>query len=162
VIFAIILQGVGFACLFVPLTTTALASVPRHLLPDATGLNGLFRSVGGSIGLAVFASLIAVYTQEARSSIVAHLSPTDPETQARIALLERALMSRGLDAVSAHAGALRALSGEVQRQAAALAFDKLFLLAGVLFLAVLPLLALLKVVRAPAAAGVPKIEPAHE
>ena len=153
VIFAIMLQGIGFACLFVPLTTTALASIPRHLMPDATGLNGLFRQIGGSIGLAVFASLISVYTQDARSALVAHLNPTSVETQTRISMIERALSAKGLDPVSAHDAALRALSGEVQRQAAAMAFDKLFLLAGLLFLTVLPLLALLKVVRAPAPAA---------
>jgi DHA2 family multidrug resistance protein len=147
VVFAIMIQGVGFACLFVPLTTTALSSIPRHLLPDATGLNALFRQIGGSVGLAVFASLISTYTMDARSSIVAHLAPTRPELQERVAMMAKAFAARGLDPGSAHTAALAALSGQVQRQAAALAFDKLFLLAGIVFLAVLPLLAFLKVNR---------------
>jgi hypothetical protein len=84
---------------------------------------------------------------QARSSIVAHLAPTRPELQERIAMMARALIARGVDAASANSAALAALSGQVQRQAATLAFDKLFLLAGIVFLIVLPLLAFLKVPR---------------
>jgi DHA2 family multidrug resistance protein len=147
VVFAIMIQGVGFACLFVPLTTTALSQIPRHLLPDATGLNALFRQIGGSVGLAVFASLISTYTMGARSSIIAHLARTRPELQERVAMMAKTFAARGLDPASANAASLAALSGQVQRQAAALAFDKLFLLAGIVFLVVLPLLVFLKVNR---------------
>jgi DHA2 family multidrug resistance protein len=147
VIMAIAVQGVGFACLFVPLNTTALASIPRHLMADATGLNSLLRQIGGSIGLAIFATLIGVYTVDARASLAAQLSPTRPEVQTRLAALSRSFAQHGMDAASAQAAAVRALAGSVYRQAATLAFDKLFLLAGILFLFVLPLLFFLKVVR---------------
>src|SRR5437762_8572250 len=45
----LIIQGVAFSCLFIPLTTIALSSIPRHRLSDATGLNSLLRQTGGSI-----------------------------------------------------------------------------------------------------------------
>ncbi len=41
VVAAIMLQGFGFASLFVPLTTVALAQHPALPLTDATGLNSL-------------------------------------------------------------------------------------------------------------------------
>jgi DHA2 family multidrug resistance protein len=59
-----------------------------------------------------------------------------------------------MDAASAHAAAVRALAGIVSRQAGTLAFDKLFLLAGILFLLVLPLLIWLKVAREPSSPAV--------
>ncbi|HEX7481600.1 MAG TPA: DHA2 family efflux MFS transporter permease subunit [Polyangiales bacterium] len=149
----IAIQGIGFACLFVPLTTTALASIPRHLMPDATGLNSLFRQIGGSIGLAVFATLLGRYTVQARASVAAQLVPTRPEVLARLSALQHGFMSRGMDAHTAHLQALGALSGTVARQAGNLAFDRLFLLAGIAFLVVLPLLLFLKVVRTAAPAG---------
>ncbi|MFI5307221.1 MAG: DHA2 family efflux MFS transporter permease subunit [Polyangiales bacterium] len=145
----IAIQGIGFACLFVPLTTTALSAIPRHLLADATGLNSLFRQVGGSIGLAIFATLLGVYTVDARASIGAHVVITRPEVQARLADLQHGLMARGVDAYTAHARALQALAGGVARQASNLAFDRAFLAAGFAFLLVLPLLTFLKVVRSP-------------
>ena len=49
VVSALAIQGIGFACLFVPLTTVALANIPRHQLSDATGLNSLLRQIGGEI-----------------------------------------------------------------------------------------------------------------
>jgi DHA2 family multidrug resistance protein len=144
---AIAIQGVGFACLFVPLTTTALASIPRHLMADATGLNSLLRQVGGSIGLAAFATLLARFSVVAKAGVTAHLDPTRPEVTARVQQMSAGLISRGYDAVSAQATSLRMLAGSVQRQAMVLAFDRVFLLAGLLFLLVLPMLLFLKTVR---------------
>lgn len=149
VVAAIVIQGLGFSCLFVPLTTTALASIPRHLLPDATGLNALMRQVGGSIGLAVFATLLGDEMTRARGALLPHLSETSPIAQDRIARLEQGFIQRGMDAVSAHAAALKALAGSVAREASMLAFEHIFMLAGLLFLLVLPLLLFLKVVRTP-------------
>jgi len=37
----LVLQGIAFSCLFIPLTTVALTYIPRHNLADATGLNSL-------------------------------------------------------------------------------------------------------------------------
>ena len=59
-------------------------------------------------------------------------------------MIERALVARGYDAWSAKMAAGRALAGTVARQAMVLTFDKLFLLSGILFLLVLPLLFFLK------------------
>ena len=146
VVGAILIQGVGFSCLFVPLTTTALARIPIQQMTDATGLNSLFRQIGGSVGLAIFATLLGTYATDARASLSAHLSPTRPEVFGRVAAVQHALMGRGLDAVSAHTASVGALFGSVMRQAMVLSFDKLFLLAGLLFLLVLPLLFFLKTV----------------
>jgi hypothetical protein len=52
IVAVLVIQGVAFACLFIPLTTVALAKVPRNRLADATGLNSLIRQIGGSLGLA--------------------------------------------------------------------------------------------------------------
>jgi len=147
VIAAISVQGLGFAFLFVPLNTAALAAIPRHLLPDATGLNALVRQIGGSAGLAIFATLLGVYTIDARASLRAHLSPERFELQQRLHVVGRSLVQHGAPSGFGESAALHALAAEMQRQAATIAFDKLFLLAGVTFLCVLPLLAFLKVVR---------------
>jgi len=151
VVSALMMQGVGFAMLFIPLTTTALASIPRHRMADATGLNSLSRQVGGSLGLAIFASLLGTRSVEAHDALLAHLSPTNPIVQQRMQGIESRL-AHTMDAASAHETALRALSGLVHRQAAVIAFENLFLLAGLSFLFVLPLLSLLRVVRVPVAA----------
>ncbi|HUL60151.1 MAG TPA: DHA2 family efflux MFS transporter permease subunit [Anaeromyxobacteraceae bacterium] len=143
----IMLQGVGFSFLFVPLTTAALSNVPRARLADATGLNSLLRQVGASMGLAVFATLLDRYGQVARAGIVPHLAADRPEVQARLAQLAAGFRGRGFDAVGARDAALRALDGIVTRQAMVISFEKVLMLTGFLFLAVLPLLYFLKVNR---------------
>ncbi|MEY2936766.1 MAG: hypothetical protein RL033_7515 [Pseudomonadota bacterium] len=147
VVLVLILQGVAFSCLFIPLTTVALANIPRHNLADATGLNSLLRQIGGSIGLAAFASLIPRFDQAARSGLVAHLGVTRPEVAARLARISGFLQGRGYSADQAQQAAGRMLGGLVQRQATVLSFEKLFLLAGIIFLFVLPLLFFLKAPR---------------
>jgi DHA2 family multidrug resistance protein len=140
----LILQGVAFSCLWVPLTTVALSSIARTKIADATGLNSLFRQVGGSIGLAAFATLINRFATQARTGIGAHLVAGRPEVMQRFGAVQRALQSHGLDPSSAAEAARRALGGVVMQQSMVLTFEKLFLLAGICFLLVLPLLLFLK------------------
>jgi DHA2 family multidrug resistance protein len=141
---AIMVQGIGFSCLFVPLTTMALANIERHKLADATGLNSLLRQIGGSIGLAIFATLLSRYGTIAGAAVSAHVTELRPEVATRVAMTQAGLMQRGMDAASAHTASTLSLYGTVMRQATVLSFEKLFLLAGVLFLGVLPLLLFLK------------------
>jgi len=125
VVNVLIIQGIAFSCLFIPLTTLALSSIPRHRLADATGLNSLLRQVGGSIGLAIFATLLTRSTTQARADMLRHIAPGN------LALAVTKLPLRMIDLV-------------VRQQAMVLAFEKLFYLAGISFLAVLPLVFLLR------------------
>ncbi len=147
IVSAVAVQGGGFAFLFVPLATAALSAVPRARLSDATGLNSLLRQVGGSMGVAVFATLLSRYGAVARHAVVAHLTPVRAEVMERLAGLQAFFASRGQDAASARTSALQALAGTAQQQAMVLAFERVFHLAGIVFLMVLPLLLFLKVNR---------------
>jgi DHA2 family multidrug resistance protein len=145
----IMLQGIGFSFLFVPLTTAALSEIPRTKLADATGLNSLLRQVGASMGLAVFATLLSRYAVQAKAAIASHVALDRPEVQERLAALTSGFVGRGLDPVSAREAALRALNGVVTQQAMVIAFERVLLLSGLLMLCVLPLLWFLKVKRQP-------------
>jgi DHA2 family multidrug resistance protein len=145
VMLSLVIQGIGFSFLWVPLTTVALSTIPRHRMADATGSNSLLRQIGGSVGLAIFATVLTRAQDGARAGLVAHLDPGRPQVQQQLQAMQQALHARGgLDAWSAREAATRALDGVIQRQAGVLAFEKVFLLAGILFLLVLPLLLLLK------------------
>ena len=130
------IQGVGFACLFVPLTTVALAHIPRHQLADATGLNSLLRQIGGSIGLAVFATLLPRFTAAARGGAggAPRRGPARGDA-ARWRRSRRGLMRARLRRrPTRRRPPARVLGGVVAQQAMVLAFEKLFLLAGICFL----------------------------
>jgi DHA2 family multidrug resistance protein len=160
VVYGIMLQGVGLAMILVPVGTRMLVTIPRHRLADATGLSSLLRQIGGSLGLAVFATLLSRYQVTASANLKAHLVLSRPEVAQRLHGAEHLLAAAGASPQVAHGTALRALAGTVARQGAVLAFDKMFLLGTLLFACVLPLLLLLRAARMdPAQAG--PTEPAH-
>jgi len=147
IVLPMLVTGVGFACLFIPLTTAALTFVPRSELADAAGLSSFIRQIGGSIGLTVFATMLGRYAVRAKASVSWHVTSLRPEVASQLAATKRALMAHGVDPIAAQATALRAMAGKVGMQGMVLAFEKTFLLQGVVFLIVLPLLLFLRVER---------------
>jgi MFS transporter, DHA2 family, multidrug resistance protein len=137
IITTLLLQGVGFSLLFVPLTTVALSHVARTQLTDASGLNSLVRQFGGSAGLAIYGTLLGQFTTRAQAALAVHVDPYRPEVAQRLELMTRGMIGRGMDAATAHATALKALAGTVARQAAMIAFEKTFMLTGFMMITLL-------------------------
>ncbi len=146
-IIPLVVTGAAFACLFVPLTTAALSHVERHQMADAAGLNSFVRQIGGSIGLSVFATLFTNFAVDAAGGLAPHLTVLRPEVANRVHMIAGALISRGMNSELANLLAPRFLFGSMYRQATVLSFDRIFILQGVLFLLVLPVLYFLKVNR---------------
>jgi DHA2 family multidrug resistance protein len=48
-----LVQGIGVACFFVPMTTITLSSIPDERLASASGLSNFLRTLSGAIGTAV-------------------------------------------------------------------------------------------------------------
>ena len=144
IVFPLVVQGIGMACLFVPLTTAAISTIPRTQLSDATGLYSLSRQIGGSFGLAIFATLLTNFHIRNEAMLKGHLSVTSTLVRERMAMLAHAFSALGRGEGAAHTAALEALSGIVSQQAMVLAFEKTFLLGGITFLCVLPIVFFLK------------------
>lgn len=155
IIWTLVIQGVGFSCLWVPLATVALANIDRRRLTDATGLNSLVRQIGGSVGLAAFATLLPRFEEQTRTALSAHVVAGRPEVASRFAMLTQFLHARGLDLEAAQMAARRIFAGIVAQQSMVMTFEKLFLMAGISFLCVMPLLIFLK---APKRAAAPKAD----
>jgi DHA2 family multidrug resistance protein len=125
-------------------STVSLASIPRHRLSDATGMNSLMRQIGGSVGLAVFATLLSRYGVQAADGLRAHLTPDRLEVIARLGAGQAAAAAHGImPAVGAHL-ALGQLAGVVARESTVMAFHKLFIIGALLFAAVMPLMFFLR------------------
>jgi DHA2 family multidrug resistance protein len=144
IVHVLIIQGVAFACLFIPLTTVALSSIARHRMPDATGLNSLLRQIGGSIGLALMATLMTRFATRARDTMLPHFDASRPEVMARVAAVTRMFQGKGYAVDAARAAALRLLDGQLRQQAMVLSFERLFFVCGIGFLLVLPLVLFLR------------------
>jgi DHA2 family multidrug resistance protein len=145
-------QGVALACIFIPLSTVALATIERKRMSDATGLNNLVRQLGGSFGVAIFAALLDRYIVEARSSLVAHVPAGDPGVAQRLAGMQSVFLRAGVDGATAAQRALGMLEGMIGRQAGMLGFERAFFMSGLVFAASMPLVLLLDEGRAKAKA----------
>jgi DHA2 family multidrug resistance protein len=154
IMFPLVITGVGFACLFIPLATAALTFIPRPQLADAAGLNSFIRQIGGSFGLTIFATQLSNFAKRATAAVSWNVSDLRPDVVAYLNQMAAGLQAHGLAAGDARQAALRALAGKAAMQGSVLAFEKTFLLQGVAFLVVLPLLFFLRVGRAKPAGHV--------
>jgi MFS transporter, DHA2 family, multidrug resistance protein len=139
-----LIQGAGLSLLFVPLTTVAMDRIPRERMGYATSLFNLMRNMGGSVGIAVTATMLSREQQATAVLYGANVTAYDPTSQMLFAELRNAFIAAGSDAVTATNRAYAALAGIVQQQAAMVSFVWLFQLLGVLFLALLPLVLLMR------------------
>jgi len=142
------ITGVGFAFLFVPLTTAALANVARHELAGAAGVNSFVRQVGGSIGLSIFANLFTTYSQDAAAGLAQNVTVLRPEVAAQAAMFKTGIMARGMDGDFAGAMTQKLLAGRTLMQGTVIGFDKTFMLQTLAFIIIIPLLLFLRVKRA--------------
>ena len=139
-----VVLGIGLSMTFVPLSTVTLSTIAKEEMGNATGIYSLLRNMGGSVGIAISATLLSRYSQFYQTSLAAHVNPYNPVVQSRLAMLKSATMARGMDAVAADKSALAIVYGSVRRQAAMLAYNRIFFTVGIAFLIVIPLLLLLK------------------
>ena len=145
------LQAFGLAFLFVPINVVAFSAVPRERLGYATGLMNLFRNIGGSAGIAMITTLTARRQQFHQEILVSHLTPMDPGYAAMLHGTSGNLVAQGSSAADAAGQAQGVLYGIVQRQAAMMAVTDTFWVLSLVFLAMIPIVLLLK--RTPRIAG---------
>lgn len=139
-----LIQGVGFSFVFVSLSTTALSTIPRARMQYATGLYNLVRQLGGSLGTAIVVALVDHRLAEVSARLAGYASAYNPIFVQRWQALRGGLMARGMDASTAGQQALALLGAAMHRQASVIAFNYVFALIGILSLACLPLVLLLR------------------
>jgi len=139
-----LVQGIGFSFLSVPLVTATLAMIPRPLMQSATGLLNLVRMLGGSIGTAAVITILDHRTTSASTRLMQYASTCNPTFLHWWGAYEAALVARGSDPWSAHRRALATLQTLINQQASVVAYDTVFTVVGALFLACIPLVALMR------------------
>lgn len=139
-----IVWGIGMGFFFVPLSAVTLGAISKEKMGYASALFNLMRNIGGSCGIALAVTLLGRRAQVHQHILVEHVSLYNPEAVERLRLLWQGLMLRGVDSVTAQAQAGHLLYGEVQRQALMMAFLDNFWLIGLIALACLPLILLMR------------------
>jgi DHA2 family multidrug resistance protein len=152
----LIMRGVGLGLIFVPLTSATMAELKVSELAQGTGMFNLTRQLGGSLGIAIMATLLTRFTTESKQLLTEHVTTMDPTSLGRLDQITRGLMARGMNPLLAKQQALMVLDRQISAQASVLAFSKIYMLSGIILLCALPLLFLFRTGRGRGAMG-----PAH-
>lgn len=128
-----VVQGMGLGFLFVPLSTMAFATLSPQLRTQGTALFSLLRNIGSSIGISVAAFLLSRNSTEIQAHLVESVTPFREATRHLPALWN----------LNSKTG-IAALTGEVQRQAAATAYVIDFKVMTMVALSLIPLIFLLR------------------
>jgi DHA2 family multidrug resistance protein len=111
---------------------------------NATSLFNLMRNIGGSVGIAITGTLLARHSQSTAVTLSANVTPYDAVSQSMLFQFRAAFIAAGSDVVTATNRAYAAMAGLVQRQATMVSFVGIFQLMGVMFIALVPLVLLMK------------------
>jgi DHA2 family multidrug resistance protein len=139
----LIIRSFGTVLMFLPLNMATLSPIPKAEISAAAGFFSLTRQLGGSVGVALLATLLANRQAFHRAVLVEKLPIDAPQTLERLRVLTSAMMARGFDAHDAHDKALKLLDGAVSVQAAVMSFGDTFWATGALIVCTLPLVLLL-------------------
>jgi DHA2 family multidrug resistance protein len=115
-----VLQGLGVAPLFVPVSQLAYSYLPKNKNNKASSITNLFRNQGGSVGIAFVTTLLARRTQYHQSLLVAHATPLQQQYQQTLGALCRYFVTRGFTISDAAVHAQAQLARIVEQQAALL------------------------------------------
>ncbi len=139
-----IFRGVGLMFAIIPVTNTALGTLPIERVKNASGLFNLMRNLGGAIGLAG----INTWFNDRMDLHLARLH--EAVNTASIPAAEMlATLSARFQGSDAHAMALKELMAIVRRQAAVMSYADVFLMLTVLFLSLAALGLLMKRPKVP-------------
>jgi DHA2 family multidrug resistance protein len=100
-LWAILISGFGSGCVFVPLSTTAMAFLKNEEIGNASGLYNLLRNIGGSIGISVVNTIIARHEQLHRNELAKSLSPARITVQDSIQGMQQYLTTQGASPTTA-------------------------------------------------------------
>ncbi len=144
-IWAIILSGFGSGMVFVPLSTTAMGTIPNEQIGNASGLYNLLRNVGGSVGISVVNTIVARHEQLHRNELVHSLTPTNPLVAQHVSALKGILSTTNAAGPTlANSGAYKMLEHTLTSQARLWAYVDDFRYMALMCFGCLPVVWLLK------------------
>jgi DHA2 family multidrug resistance protein len=116
-LWAILISGFGSGCVFVPLSTTAMAFLKNEEIGNASGLYNLLRNIGGSIGISVVNTIVARHEQIHRNELAASLNPGRIEVRGAMQGIQHYLSSQGASPAAAVQQSYVLIGGALNGQA---------------------------------------------
>ena len=135
----LIARGVGLGLLFIPVTALSLSSLKGMQIGQGAAFTGMMRQLGGSFGIAMITTFMAMDQVKHWVILNTHVTATDPTSQQWINGVKHAFILKGNSPDKALSMAYAALNGAVSKQAAVLSYRDVFLYLGVMFLVCMPI-----------------------
>jgi DHA2 family multidrug resistance protein len=116
------LQACGLGFLFIPIQTLSYTDVKPQQNNDVSGLTNLARNIGGSVGTALVATLLARQSQRHQTYLGAHVTGAEQIFRTRLASMEHFLMASGYSRSAAHTGAMAQMYRQLGLQSSMLSY----------------------------------------
>lgn len=142
-------RGATNGLILTPIAVLSLAGLKGNDIAQSAGLTNMIRQLGGAVGIAVANILLAQKNPLHRVDLVGNISEYSTVAQERVNLITQGLMNNGFSAEQAQNAAVKALDVTLNRQAAVLSFNESFLIFGLVFLAAMPLIFLVRSPKRP-------------
>jgi DHA2 family multidrug resistance protein len=136
----LIVRGISLGIIFIPLTSASMAELKPWEIPQGTGMFNLTRQLGGSLGIAIVATLLSRFTFQAKSQLTQHVVTIGTDAQARLDFIARGMVARGINPTVARQEALMVMDRMVTAQASVLAFSRIYLISGIALCCAIPLM----------------------
>ena len=149
IIWPAFLQGLGLGLIFVPLSTIAYTTLDRTRMAEAAGIYSLVRTIGAAVGISIVTTLLARESQVVWNELGAHITKFNPAVKDYLSSLH-------LPVNDPHSMAV--IAAQIGQQAEMAAILDVFKLTAWVFLAMLPIVLLLRKGQGKAPAGAAAME----
>jgi DHA2 family multidrug resistance protein len=136
----LVVRGVSLGMIFLPLTSASMAELKPSEIAQGTGMFNLMRQLGGSLGIAIIATLLARFTAQSKALVTEHVTAIGTDALGRVDAITRAMIGRGMSPTQAHQQALMVLDRTIGAQASVLAFSKIYIISGVALCCSIPMM----------------------
>jgi DHA2 family multidrug resistance protein len=120
------LRAIGFPLFAIPLLQLSTMGLPPRESADASSLSNIFRNLGGSIGIAMLATMTQNREQVHFAALAGRVTANADKTASRIEQLSGFFLGRSGDAVDARGHAVAMLAGQMHHQAMIMAYADAF------------------------------------
>lgn len=136
----LVIRGFGLGMIFVPLTNLAMRPLPATRISGASGVLNLMRQLGGSVGIAIAATLLARFSWARYVQLAEHVTEANIATSGWGAVMN--VSGQPFDSAAQTLIALPYL--QTVRQAQMLSFEMLFFLLGSVMAVGLPMVLMMR------------------
>jgi len=129
--------GMGFCMM--PIMTYAMSAVPFRMTAQASSMNNVTRTIFGSLGVAVFATMLDQFEKTNMAQISQTLTPDSALAMQMISSVQVMMMQAGQTLEAAHQGAIVFLYQYVSLRAIVTAFEMDYVISAIIvFMGIIP------------------------